>query len=140
MLITYIPRRYRNGGYTRIIRAGYRRGDRAEMAIIEYVDREGELRPAKEVNPPAVEEHVEPDLLEKLSLAVRTQEAVKEVVSKGLPRNLVPSFPTPSVIPTTWEDVSNRLPKKYASFARSAATGSESSSTPDAGNSDVEMK
>ena len=30
-----------------MLRAGYRRGDRAPMAVIEFVDREGELRPAR---------------------------------------------------------------------------------------------
>ena len=30
----------RNGGYTRVIRAGYRYGDHAPMAIIELVDRD----------------------------------------------------------------------------------------------------
>ena len=29
----------RHGGYTRILRCGYRQGDAAEMCLIEYVDR-----------------------------------------------------------------------------------------------------
>ncbi len=37
----------RNGGYTRVLRAGWRSGDAAPMAIIEYVDRKGEARPAR---------------------------------------------------------------------------------------------
>jgi len=32
----------RNGGYTRIIKAGFRPGDKADMAYIELVDRESE--------------------------------------------------------------------------------------------------
>ena len=47
----------RNGGYTRIIKAGFRYGDNAPMAIIEFVDRDIEAKkvdkknkvPAKEV-------------------------------------------------------------------------------------------
>ena len=37
-----LSKRYekRNGGYTRIIKAGYRYGDNAPMAIIEFVDRD----------------------------------------------------------------------------------------------------
>lgn len=34
----------RNGGYTRIIKAGYRYGDHAPMAIIELVDRDPEAK------------------------------------------------------------------------------------------------
>ena len=34
----------RNGGYTRIIKAGYRYGDSAAMAVIEFVDRDEEAR------------------------------------------------------------------------------------------------
>jgi large subunit ribosomal protein L17 len=41
-LMTVLARRYadRNGGYTRIIKAGFRYGDNAAMALIELVDRD----------------------------------------------------------------------------------------------------
>ena len=37
-----LSKRYekRNGGYTRVIKAGFRYGDRAPLAIIEFVDRD----------------------------------------------------------------------------------------------------
>ena len=41
-LFTVLAERYsgRNGGYTRIIKAGMRYGDNADMAVIEFVDRD----------------------------------------------------------------------------------------------------
>lgn len=39
--------RDRDGGYTRVLRTRVRQGDAAQMAFVEYVDREGELRPAR---------------------------------------------------------------------------------------------
>ena len=55
-----LSKRYekRDGGYTRIIKAGFRYGDNAPMAIIEFVDRDIEAKkvdkkkkePAKEVD------------------------------------------------------------------------------------------
>ena len=51
-----LSKRYekRNGGYTRIIKAGFRYGDNAPMAIIEFVDRDVEAKridkPKKDVN------------------------------------------------------------------------------------------
>jgi large subunit ribosomal protein L17 len=41
-----LSKRYekRNGGYTRIIKAGFRYGDKAPMAIIEFVDRDLEAK------------------------------------------------------------------------------------------------
>ena len=47
----------RNGGYTRIIKAGFRPGDKADMAFIELVDRKLD------------EETAEPELKEKESAA-----------------------------------------------------------------------
>ena len=41
-----LSKRYekRNGGYTRIIKAGFRYGDNAPMAVIEFVDRDAEAK------------------------------------------------------------------------------------------------
>ena len=41
-----LAKRYetRKGGYTRIIKAGYRYGDKAPLAIIEFVDRDIEAK------------------------------------------------------------------------------------------------
>ena len=45
-ILNTLSKRYekRAGGYTRIIKAGYRYGDNAPMAIIEFVDRDVEAK------------------------------------------------------------------------------------------------
>src|ERR1700675_1332898 len=45
-LLTTLAERYadRPGGYTRIIKAGYRYGDNAAMAVIEFVDRDPDAK------------------------------------------------------------------------------------------------
>ena len=45
-VVKTLSKRYekRNGGYTRIIKAGYRYGDKAPVAIIEFVDRDIEAK------------------------------------------------------------------------------------------------
>jgi large subunit ribosomal protein L17 len=45
-LVTTLAERYktRPGGYTRIVKAGYRYGDNAAMAVIELVDRDPEAK------------------------------------------------------------------------------------------------
>ncbi|RZC43711.1 hypothetical protein C5167_036657 [Papaver somniferum] len=52
-LFTELAYRYRTreGGYTRLLRTRIRVGDSAEMAYIEFVDRENELRQAKPPTP-----------------------------------------------------------------------------------------
>ena len=34
----------RNGGYTRVLKAGFRYGDNAPLAVIEFVDRDVDAR------------------------------------------------------------------------------------------------
>jgi large subunit ribosomal protein L17 len=48
-LFTDLAERYkeRPGGFTRVLQIGQRKSDSASMAYIEYVDRDGELRPAR---------------------------------------------------------------------------------------------
>ena len=45
-MVSELSKRYekRNGGYTRIIKAGFRYGDNAPMAVIEFVDRNVEAK------------------------------------------------------------------------------------------------
>ena len=45
-VVDKLSKRYekRNGGYTRIIKAGFRYGDNAPMAVIEFVDRDVEAK------------------------------------------------------------------------------------------------
>ena len=48
-LFSTIAERYkaRQGGYTRVVKAGFRYGDAASMAMIEFVDRDVEAKGAK---------------------------------------------------------------------------------------------
>ena len=51
-LVTTLAPRYKDrpGGYTRIVKKGYRFGDNAAMAVIEFVDRENTVAPNNESN------------------------------------------------------------------------------------------
>ena len=52
-----LSKRYinRKGGYTRIIKAGYRYGDKAPMAVIEFVDRDVEAKKVDKKKDPSKE-------------------------------------------------------------------------------------
>ena len=56
-LFDNLAKRYsdRKGGYTRVLKAGFRYGDSAPMAVIELVDRDENARGAGEINTPKQE-------------------------------------------------------------------------------------
>ena len=61
-LIKILSQRYqkRNGGYSRLIKAGFRYGDDAPMAVIELIDRDTEAKKIdikKKIEAPAEETH-----------------------------------------------------------------------------------
>lgn len=53
-LIDTLAKRYekRQGGYTRIMKAGFRYGDNAPMAVIEFIDRDESAKGFGELNAP----------------------------------------------------------------------------------------
>ena len=56
-LFDNLAKRYsdRKGGYTRVLKAGFRYGDSAPMAVIELVDRDENAKGAGEINAPKQE-------------------------------------------------------------------------------------
>ena len=60
-LLTTLAQRYANraGGYTRIIKAGFRYGDDAAMALIEFIDRDPEAKGQDSGPPPQREDEEE---------------------------------------------------------------------------------
>lgn len=82
-LFSTLAERYkdRNGGYTRVLRAGYRYGDCAEMAIIELVDRDVNAKGAKDLARVA-EEKAALEAQEKAAAEVAKEEKKAEKKSK----------------------------------------------------------
>ena len=75
-LFKILPQRYekRNGGYCRVIRAGFRYGDDAPMAVIELVDRDP--------NAKKVDIKKDPQKSEKSSLSSKPKDSDKKTKSK----------------------------------------------------------
>ncbi|MBM85130.1 MAG: 50S ribosomal protein L17 [Rhodospirillaceae bacterium] len=59
-LFDVLAERYkeRNGGYTRVLKAGYRYGDSAPMAVIELVDRDEDARGLDSGSVPMAEDEI----------------------------------------------------------------------------------
>jgi len=75
-LFKILPQRYekRKGGYSRVIRAGFRYGDDAPMAVIELVDRDP--------NAKKIDIKKDPQGSEKSSLSSKSKDSDKKTKSK----------------------------------------------------------
>ena len=80
-LVKILSQRYvkRKGGYSRVIRAGFRYGDDAPMAIIELVDRDVE---AKKVDIKKKPEEIAKEKTEKPILETKLKDSDKKIKSK----------------------------------------------------------
>lgn len=75
------------------------------MAILEYVDREGEIRPARPPRAPPAPPPPPPPLEARLLNALRAQQGVNAELARGaVSPLLVPAFPRPHAPPREWED------------------------------------
>ena len=105
------------------------------MAILEYVDRDGEMRPAR---PPRLREEAaaaaasatsapaaQPSLAQRLAAILQTQGAVQGAVAAGAVPALTPAFPLPHVAARAWSDA-QWAPRSRAAREAIAAGGSAS--------------
>ncbi len=79
-LINEIAPRFKNrtGGYTRVLKTGFRRGDNAEMAIIEYL--ENDVSPAK--RSAAKPEKTEESMMEETKMEETAAEEIHETTEQ----------------------------------------------------------
>ena len=82
-LFDVLAKRYekRNGGYTRVLKNGFRYGDCAPMAIIELVDRDVKAKGLRQKQDVASKKQVEKEPVEKKEAAKTEVKKVKDVKS-----------------------------------------------------------
>ena len=97
-LFSTLAERYknRNGGYTRVLHAGYRYGDCAEMAIIELVDRDVNAKGAADLARVAAEKAAAAEAEKNANAEVAPEKAEKKSEKKAKAAEKEPAAKEPA--------------------------------------------
>ena len=95
-LVNEIAPRFANrqGGYTRVLKTGFRRGDNAEMAIIEYLENDVTAPKERQTERPAVDVEAEAETVSPVETVAEEQETATEISESEMQAETNGEIPT----------------------------------------------